>query len=57
MCLLRKTILFFPIQCYIIIHWKNFVFLSWIPGGEITQIKEKNLFLYMTLKKKFFHIF
>ena len=36
MCLLRKATLFFSIlQCYIMIHLKDFVFASWIPGGEI----------------------
>ena len=45
MCLLRKVILFIPIQkCYIIIHWMDFVFVSRI-GGEITYIKEKTYFL------------
>ena len=42
MCLLRKTILFFPIlQCYIMILSKDFVFVSWIPGGKIYFIRNK----------------
>ena len=37
MCLLRKAIFVFSYsQMYIIIHWKDFVFVSWIPGEEIT---------------------
>ena len=41
MCLLR-TASFFPIlQCYIMIHWKDFVFVSRISGGEIYFIKNK----------------
>ena len=43
MCLLRKAILFFPIlQFYILIHWKDFVFVSWIPGVEIYFIRNKS---------------
>ena len=33
--LLRKTIFSYSSMLYISIHWKDFVFVSWISGGEI----------------------